>query len=183
VKQTLVSLVLVLGILGAVPAAADEYLAPRYGIATLHGTAYDPERIGLSILQGFVLFDYDQIAWHQAPEPLRLKLEANLGMTTDGRARSFGSLNMLALYYLEPFVAHLRPYGEAGIGVIYTDFHVEGQGLHLNFNPQFGGGLEYELANRQALFGGIRFHHVSNGYLHEDNRGINSWLLMLGYSW
>jgi len=180
VKRTLASLVLLFCILHVLPAAAAEHPPPRYGFATLHGSSYDPERIGLSILQAFVLYDYEQIFWHRAPESLRLKFEGNLGVTTDGRARSFGSLNMLALYYLEPLGKRWRPYGEAGIGLIYTDFHVEDQGLHLNFNPQFGAGIEYQLDNHQALFGGLRLHHLSNGNLYKDNRGINSWLLMLG---
>ena len=161
---------------------AAEYEPTRYGVATLHGTAYDPEHIGLSIVQGFALFDYDRVFWHAAPPSLRLKVEGNLGITTDGRERSFGSLNMLALYYLGNERSRWRPYGEAGIGLIYTDFHVRRQGLHLNFNPQFGAGIEYALEGTRALFAGVRFHHISNGNLHEDNRGINSWLVMAGYT-
>jgi len=179
-KHPLAALLLLLTLCGTAPAQAKDTQDPRYGLATLHGTAYDPEHISLSIVQGFVLLDYDQVFWHQAPDPLRLKLEGNLGMTTDGRARSLASINMLALYYLEPLARRWRPYGEAGIGLIYTDFHVKDQGLHLNFNPQFGAGLEYALNQKQALLGGFRFHHISNGNLHDHNRGINSWLLMLG---
>ena len=163
--------------------ATSAPLPTRYGLSTLHGSSYDPEQIGLSILQGFALFDYDRVFRHAAPAGLRLKVEGNLGVTTDGRARSFGSVNMLALYYLAPRGERWRPYGEAGIGLIYTDFHVAGQGLHLNFNPQFGAGVEYAAGASRALFAGFRLHHVSNGGLHEDNRGINSWLLQLGVLW
>jgi len=168
--------------LAPVPLCAAEYVATRYGVATLHGTAYDPDHIGLSILQGFALFDYDRVFWHAAPPGLRLKLEGNLGVTTDGRERSFGSVNMLALYYLGDERRRWLPYGEAGIGLIYTDFHVRKQGLHLNFNPQFGAGIEFSLEGTRAVFAGVRFHHISNGNLHEDNRGINSWLIMAGYT-
>ena len=169
------------GVLACGPATASEPLATRYGVATLHGRSYDPEKIGLSILQGFALFDYDRVFWHPAPDNLRLKLEGNIGVTTVGRGRSFGSLNMLALYYLDIPGYRWRPFGEAGIGLIYTDFHVEGQGLHLNFNPQLGAGVEIPLGERSALFAGVRLHHLSNGDLHDDNRGINSWLGMLGW--
>lgn len=173
--------VILLALLCALPAAATETVPTRYGLATLHGSSYDPDQIGLSILQGFALFDYDRVFWHSAPEKLRLRVEGNLGVTSDGRARTFASLNMLAFYYFT-HAKQWRPYGEAGIGLIYSDFHVEGQGLHLNFNPQFGAGVEFALPDDQALQAGLRLHHISNAELHDDNRGINSWLLVLGWT-
>lgn len=161
--------------------ADDPYAPTRYGIATLNGKAYDPDHIGLSILQGFVLLDYDKVFWHSAPRELRLKFEGNLGITTDSRGRTFGSLNMLALYYLEALGGKSwRPFGEAGIGVIYTDFHVDDQGSHFNFNPQVGAGVEIDFESG-SLVTALRLHHLSNGGLHDDNRGINSILLMLGW--
>jgi len=162
---------------------AEETVATRYGVATLNGAAYDPDHIGLSLVQGFALLDYDRVFWHRAPEALRLKLEANFGVTTDGRERTLGSFDMLALYYLEGAGGECwRPYVEAGIGVIYTDFHVEGQGLHLNFNPQLGTGFEFDLGSG-SLLAGVRLHHLSNGGLHHENRGMNSALLVFGCLW
>jgi len=181
VRRLLPLLLFFLATLPVLPAVAEETAPTRYGVATLNGAAYDPDHIGLSLVQGFALLDYDRVFWHRAPEALRLKLEANLGVTTDGRARTLGSLNMLALYYLEGLGGRgWRPYGEAGIGVIYTDFHVEGQGLHLNFNPQLGAGFELDMGSG-ALLAGVRLHHLSNGGLHHDNRGMNSALLLLGW--
>jgi len=157
-------------------------LPTRYGVGLLLGTAYDPDSIGLAIIQGQMLVDYERLAWHRAPDPLRLKFEANAGITTDGRQRGLLAVNALALYYLEGYRAgHWTPYLEGGIGLIYTDFQVEDQGLRVNFNPQLGAGIEYALPNRGALSAAVRLHHVSNGDLYRDNRGINSVLLMIGY--
>lgn len=158
-----------------------EALATRYGGGLLLGQAYDPEQIGLVIVQGIALLDYDRVAWHPAPDSLRLKFEANLGLTTDGRNRALIAANMLALYYLDDWQrGEWTPYGEAGIGLIYTDFRVEGQGLRFNFNPQLGLGVERKLDQNRALQLALRLHHVSNGDTYEENRGINSALLMLG---
>ena len=176
---------LVCCLLWAHPALAGERPDPvptRYGVGLLAGRAYDPDQFGLLIVQGQALLDYDRVAWHAAPDPLRLKLEGNLGITTDGRHRGLLAVNALALYYLEGArVGRLLPYVEAGIGLIYTDFQVEGQGLRVNFNPQLGVGGEYRLADGGALSLALRLHHLSNGKTYQENRGINSALLMIGY--
>ena len=67
-----------------------------------------------------------------------------------------------------------------GIGVIYTDFQVEGQGSRINFNPQFGIGAEFNLDSGGPFFSAIRLSHISNGGLHSDNRGVNSIVLVIG---
>ena len=161
---------------------AGRYHATRYGAALLAGQAYDPRSIGLLLVQGQMLLDYGRVFRHHAPESLWLKLEANAGLTTDGRQRALISLNMLALYYLPRYASgRWTPYVEAGIGLIYTDFRVAGQGLNVNFNPQAGVGVEYALSSGSALTTALRLHHVSNGNTYRANRGINSALLMIGY--
>jgi hypothetical protein len=92
------------------------------------------------------------------------------------------SLNMLALNYFENWqIGTCTPYVEAGIGAIYTDFQVKDQGSRINFNPQLGVGFEYPLQTGGAMTLGLRLHHISNGNLLKDNRGVNSALLMFGY--
>lgn len=176
------SLVSALPVYAQAASSTSDYLPTRYGVALLAGTAYSPDHFGLLMAQGQVQFDYDRIFWHAAPELLRLKLEANAGITTDGRQRGLLAVNAMALYYLERFKrGSWTPYGEAGIGLVYSDFQVAGQGRRFNFNPQAGVGLEYALPSGAALTTAVRLHHISNANTHEDNRGVNSALLMIGY--
>lgn len=159
-----------------------EYAPIRYGVALLGGAAYDPDHIDLVMLQGAMLLDYEQVAWHKAPDYLKMKFEVNAGLTLSGQKRALLSVNMMALRYFDRFkMAGFIPYVEAGIGLIYTDFQVEGQGLRFNFNPQAGVGGEYPLSAGGAVALALRLHHISNGDIHEDNRGVNSALLMVGY--
>lgn len=163
------------------PSAAAQEPAVRYGVAVLAGAAYDPDHIDLMLLQGQARLPYDQVFWHEAPDELYVKGEITLGLTLDGRYRGLAAVNMLAQYYLPAFRLGLWiPYVEGGIGVIYTDFQVRDQGLRLNFNPQLGVGVERPLPSGHALSAGVRLHHVSNGHLYSDNRGINSLLLTFG---
>jgi hypothetical protein len=169
---------------GTVPAAAGEALVPtRYGMAVLGGMVYDPDNFSLGLLQGYALFDYDRVFfWHQAPDGLRLRVEGNLGLAGRQGQRAVASLNLLAFKYLDRFaVGNRRPYIEGGIGVIYTDFQVDDQGSRVNFNPQAGAGLEWARADGHALQTGVRLHHLSNAGLNDDNRGINSLLLTIGW--
>ena len=154
----------------------------EYGSSVVMGNTYDPtDDIGFLQISGFLLYDYESIWHHKAPEELRFKAEYSFGATTAPYSRVITSVNMFALYYLEDYaVANLQPYLEAGIGMIYTDFQAEGQGTRINFNPQAGLGVEYLTSSGSRFFTSIRAHHISNGDLYKDNRGINSVVLVFG---
>ncbi|PLY07915.1 MAG: acyloxyacyl hydrolase [Desulfuromonas sp.] len=179
-RHPLPLLALCLSLLWNAPAWGNDVPA-RFGLATLAGTTKAPEKIGINILQVFALYDYENFAGHPAPENLRLRLEGNLGITNDGHDKSFASVNALGLYYLGRFGKSWRPYGEAGVGIIYSDFRLRGQDYYLNFNPQVGAGLEFTFNNGSALQLGCRFHHISNASLGAHNRGVDSMLIMLGW--
>jgi len=154
----------------------------RYGFATVIGNTYDPDdNIGFALLSGFALFDYDKIWHHAAPAPLRFKVEAGIGSTWTKEKEVMVSAGIFALYFLDGFSGHgLRPYVEGGIGGIYTGWKVEGQGSHLNFNPQIGIGTELSIGSGPPFFTAVRLHHISNAGLKKDNRGANSIVLVVG---
>ena len=161
--------------------SSDE-IPTRYGLAGVFGKTFDPVS-NMNYLQatGFVMWDYDRVWRHWAPESLRFKVEGTAGLTTSPKTRGMVSVGMLAVYYLD-FISRHRwnPYVEGGIGVIYTDFQVDGQGSRFNFNPQIGIGTEIQLGSGLPFLGAVRLSHISNAGLHEDNRGVNSIVIMIG---
>jgi len=166
-------------IFAAAPALATETVPTRAGLAVSCGASYNPEGVDFCLLTGILLYDYDRVWKHAAPEPLRFRVEYSLGAIVEPRTRLMTSVNMIAhLYYPGTSAGRYRPYIEGGIGIIYTDFKVEGQGLMFNFNPLLGAGIEF--GPDPALFVELRVHHISNGGLDEENRGVNSLQLMLG---
>ena len=152
------------------------------GGAIVVGSSYDPHpNFNFVQLSLMALYDYEQIMPHRAPDPLRFKVEGNLGLADDSGKRLLTSINILALYYLRTLEKGcLRPYVEAGVGIVYSDFQVDGQGLRINFNPQAGIGTEWQASEGQCWYGALRAYHISNGSLHRDNRGINALTLQLG---
>ncbi len=154
----------------------------RYGMAAVLGNTFDPDDdINFVQLSGFVMWDYDKVWRHWAPDPLRFKVEGTAGLTTSPKTRGMASVGMMALYYLEFISSHrFNPYIEGGIGVIYTDFQVDGQGSRFNFNPQIGIGTEFKVDSGPPFFGAVRLSHISNAGLHDQNRGVNSVIIMIG---
>ena len=182
-----VTVILVLLIMGLQPwsdVAAQDVKATeptRYGIAVAGGATYGRDDISYGLATGFALFDYDRVWPHRAPEPLRFKVEVSAGSTTHPFTKFMTSANIFALYYLRLLETNvLTPYVEGGIGAIYTDFQVRGQGSRINFNPQIGIGTDIRVNPKRELFVAARLHHLSNGGLDHDNRGVNFVLLMLG---
>ena len=154
----------------------------RYGLGIILGKTYDPSNdIDFYILSGSILYHYEKVWHHKAPDPLRFKVEYSIGIAREKKTYLMTSVNMFALYYLDYLEYNkFKPYVEGGIGIIYTGFQVEGQGLKVNFNPQMGLGAEFKTKSRDTYFLSLRLHHLSNGGIDEDNRGVNSVLVMLG---
>jgi len=151
----------------------------RAGIAASCGVSYSPSGVDFCLVTGIVLFDYDRVWRHKAPESLRFRVEYSLGAIVEPQTRLMTSANMIAQYYYPGTSAKkVRPYVGGGIGIIYTDFKVEGQGLRFNFNPLITGGVEF--GPDPAWFVEARLHHISNAGLDEENRGVNSAQFMLG---
>lgn len=154
----------------------------RYGMTVGLGSSQDPVRdIRFVLISAFGLFDYGKVWGRDRPRELCFKVEGAAGGTVQPDRRAIVSLGAAVLYYLPPFAGPaFRPYAEAGIGVIYTDFQVRDQGLRINFNPQLGIGTEMATKELGNFFTALRVHHLSNGGLHHDNRGVNSLVLQIG---
>lgn len=74
------------------------------------------------------------------------------------------------------------PFLQAGAGVIALDADLRQQADGVNFILQSGLGLHYFISERTALTGEWRFHHISNANIHDRNAGINSSLVMFGFT-
>ncbi len=155
----------------------------RFGVAVTFAQGVGlSENYGMGLATLVGLFDYDRVWPHKAPDGLRFKVELTAGSATWPQGpRAVVSANILALYYLDSLAGSWwRPYMEAGIGGIFTDFQVDGQGSRINFNPVAGFGLEFPTASGPTWFTAIRASHYSNAGILENNQGVNTFGTMLG---
>jgi len=74
------------------------------------------------------------------------------------------------------------PYALAGAGVGYLDFDLVDQEDGLIFYPQIGLGFHYFLTDRVAVNTSLRLHHMSNAGTDMPNNGINSGLVLVGFT-
>ncbi|HEY3307640.1 MAG TPA: acyloxyacyl hydrolase [Desulfuromonadaceae bacterium] len=163
--------------------AKEKPLPDQYGMLAEYGYTYDPQQnISFMLARVFAIYDYGTVWRQDRTKTMRFKVEAALGSTLTPGQELMASANMLALfYYPAKFKDRLfRPYVEAGIGVIYTGFRVKGQGLHYNFNPLLGIGLELPQEEGKNFIVAIRLHHLSNAGIDRQNRGVNSVGLQIG---
>lgn len=69
-------------------------------------------------------------------------------------------------------------YFDGGAGILGTTNQVPSAGSSFNFTPQVGIGGTINLNREQRLMMGIRWHHISNADLYENNPGRDS---IMGY--
>ncbi|MCK5164613.1 MAG: acyloxyacyl hydrolase [Desulfobacula sp.] len=162
----------------------EGYVPTKSGISLNSGYTYDPSDGGCFLqVSVFRLYDYDRVWRHKAPDNLRFKVEGSVGSAflDDNDVKIIANTGVLALIYLDRFETdRIKPYLEAGIGVIYTGYRVKGQDYRLNFNPQAGMGIEFKGNRNQNRFISLRMHHISNGGIGLSNRGQNSIVFALG---
>jgi lipid A 3-O-deacylase len=120
------------------------------------------------------VFDKDPLFPYRPSPSLLWLLELSGGLTEIPTNKAVVSAGMHAL--LGPWVfGGWRPFVSGGIGGIYTDFQVQGQGVRVNFNPQVGLGAEIK---DRGLFT-VRVHHLSNAETNPENTGVNSILAIM----
>jgi lipid A 3-O-deacylase len=78
----------------------------------------------------------------------------------------------------------LRPYVEAGAGVVWTDLgdRIPEQGSQFNFNLQAGIGLAYFITPAASINASYRFQHISNAGTAHPNSGIDAGVVLIGIS-
>lgn len=78
----------------------------------------------------------------------------------------------------------LRPYVEAGAGLVWTDLgdRIPEKGSQFNFNLQVGAGLSYFVEPTTSINISYRYQHISNAGTAEPNLGIDAGVVLLGIS-
>ncbi len=182
-RRTILIIVALFTILFCETSNALDFSNPRrWGLTLQYGSTYNSsenlEFVNVSLVS---LFNYSDVWRNSAPPALWFGLEGALGKTISPESRRMASAGFFAQYYLNALSGEaLHSYVKGGVGLIFTDFQLEGQGLRINFNPQMGIGVDIGPRGKEPVFLELRVHHVSNGEFDQDNRGINSLLLVLG---
>ena len=113
---------------------------------------------------------------------LEVMLEPTLmHLTSEGRSSTSVGASALGRWVIGE--SRVRPYLEAGLGMLLGRGDVQHSDCSVNFLLQAGPGLLVVLSDTTTLAAGYRFQHVSNGSMCAFNVGINSSALYVGVSY
>jgi len=68
-------------------------------------------------------------------------------------------------------------YADGGAGILLASAPVPADASQFGFTPQLGMGASFDIGNDRRIYGGFRWHHVSNANLFESNPGRDSLML------
>lgn len=154
-------------------------LGPRVG----YGVAKDEDvqMVPLSLSLGYILYSgkYSVLpsgALELAVEPFISPIASSKGGSVEA------GLALPVFRYHFDVGRSFVPYVEGGVGALYTDLRGFNLGGKFQFLSLGGLGLSYFLDENRALHFGWRFRHVSNLGIHDDNAGLNSFIVQVGFS-
>lgn len=115
---------------------------------------------------------------------LQLALEPFVNSISDPKAGVETGCSV-GLRYLHKLSGPVDLFTEASVAPMYLSIRSAEQGdAGFNFLIQAGGGLQYKVSDRVAIFAGYRFRHISHAGLSDrPNVGINSNAIVAGLSW
>ncbi|MDP7070993.1 MAG: acyloxyacyl hydrolase [Phycisphaerales bacterium] len=73
-------------------------------------------------------------------------------------------------------------YGDFGCGMLGTNHNVPADGSQFNFTPQAGVGITLDVGQDRRWIVGVRWHHISNASLYQNNPGRDSVMVYTGLS-
>jgi len=152
-------------------------------VSISHGTRDDFDTIsGLQLLPhfGYVVADAMGPGWLRGNlelllEPSLIHLESDAGSTTVVGASGVGRWIFTG--------TRVRPYLDAGAGILLGDTHLPQTDCSVNFLLQGGPGLLVVLSDSTTLAVGYRYQHISNATACRTNPGVNSSALYLGVNY
>ena len=110
---------------------------------------------------------------------LALRAEGTLLVNFEPRSGVAGGVGLLLRYDFRE-AERVRPYVQAGLGLLGLDFDLADQDDGFAFTVQGGAGLVYRWSDRISFDWGVRFHHISNAYTAAPNGGIDTLQLLVG---
>ena len=104
-----------------------------------------------------------------------------LGFGQEGPDTWGGNANLLIRWH---FVSHSTwsIFFDAGAGFLKTNDDVPADGSNYNFTPQAGFGFSMDVGADIRLLAGVRWHHISNANLADNNPGRDSVQFWAGLS-
>jgi lipid A 3-O-deacylase len=164
------------------PAPALNWEGDRYWLALEGGGTYIDEPVRFLLASLLVSLDgADAEGLLPSLDPWHFRLELSSGLKVNRPFGIMASAVVFAQRHLRLLDAEdIHPFVEGGMGLIYTEYRIRHQPLHLDFNPNLGFGCDIGKAGAPHATLSLRWHHVSNANIRPPNNGVNSVVFVVG---
>ncbi len=152
----------------------------------------DVEMVPIHLHIGYTLFNGKP--WFLPAGAFEIGIEPFAGVITstkekrsgDGErisgSNEFGLGLPMFTYYLD-LGGKVAPYVTAGTGIMYKDLRGLDLGGEFTFMETAGVGLAYFINKDVSISAEWRFRHMSNAGIYEENDGLNSSVILAGFSY
>jgi opacity protein-like surface antigen len=176
---------------GGTSAFAEEVLPKagtwELGLRTgyIWGMRKHAEMIPINLRVGYTVFKGQ---WWVVPAgALEVSAEPFVSVIHSIRPGKHGSIELgsglpVFTYYFDTGT-RFAPYIEGGLGLLYTDLRGYSLGGHFSFMENIGLGASYFLSENLAFNTMWRYRHISNADLYDDNAGLDSSVILAGFTY
>jgi opacity protein-like surface antigen len=176
---------------GGPPASAEEVLPKagtwELGLRTgyIWGMRKHAEMIPINLRVGYTVFKGQW--WIVPAGAFEVSTEPFVSVIHSIRPGTHGSIELgsglpVLTYYFDTGT-RLAPYIEGGLGLLYTDLRGYSLGGHFSFMENIGLGASYFLSENLAFNAMWRYRHISNANLYDDNAGLDSSVILAGFTY
>jgi len=143
------------------------------------------EMIPINLRAGYTVF---KGKWWIVPRgAFEISAEPFASVIYSIRPHTHGSMELgvglpVLTYYFDTGT-RFAPYIEGGLGMLYTDLRGYSLGGHFSFMENIGLGAVYFLNDNLTFNASWRYRHISNANLYNDNAGLDSGVILAGFSY
>ena len=176
---------------GGLPVSAEEVLPKagtwELGLRTgyIWGMRKHAEMIPINLRVGYTVFKGQ---WWVVPAgAFEVSAEPFVSVIHSIRPGKHGSIELgsglpVFTYYFDTGT-RFAPYIEGGLGLLYTDLRGYSLGGHFSFMENIGLGASYFVSENLAFNAMWRYRHISNANLYDDNAGLDSSVILAGFTY
>jgi opacity protein-like surface antigen len=183
--------IMLLILMGGAPVYAENWLPKagmwETGIRTgyIWGLRKHAEMIPINLRAGYTVFNGKW--WLMPAGAFEISAEPFASVIHSTRPHTDGSMELglglpVLTYYFDTGT-RFAPFIEGGLGLLYTDLRGYSLGGHFSFMENIGAGASFFLNKNLAFTASWRYRHLSNANLYEDNAGLDSGVILAGFSY
>jgi len=176
---------------GGTSAFAEEVLPKagtwELGLRTgyIWGMRKHAEMIPINLRVGYTVFKWQW--WIVPAGAFEVSAEPFVSVIHSIRPGTHGSIELgsglpVLTYYFDTGT-RFAPYIEGGLGLLYTDLRGYSLGGHFSFMENIGLGASYFFSQNLAFNAMWRYRHISNANLYDDNAGLDSGVILAGFTY